>query len=105
MVREWVGGSHVSLVANERYLLGRPKIDEIEVRFIQDINAVVANLMAGSVQLTLGRGVDLEQAKLFQERPQDYTVIFTSGSLTQIYPQFVDPNPRGCGGLCDSGVP
>ena len=35
-LREWVKGSVVSLVANEEYVLGRPKIDEVEVRFIAD---------------------------------------------------------------------
>jgi len=33
-VREFVAGTHVAMVANDQYLLGRPKIDEIEVRFI-----------------------------------------------------------------------
>jgi peptide/nickel transport system substrate-binding protein len=92
-VREWVSGSHASLVANDGYVLGRPRIDEVEVRFIQDINAVVASLLAGSVQLTLGRGVDLEQAMLFVDQRPDIRVLFSSGSMTTAYPQFVEPNP------------
>src|SRR6266487_2149822 len=39
---------------NPRYVLGRPKIDELEVRFILDPNTVNANLLAGSVQVTFG---------------------------------------------------
>ena len=34
VVREFVLGSHLTLTANERYVLGRPKVDEIEIRFI-----------------------------------------------------------------------
>ena len=32
-MQEWQEGSFVVLAANEKYLFGRPRIDEIEVRF------------------------------------------------------------------------
>src|SRR5207248_10647102 len=32
-IRDWLVGSHVVLEANPDYVLGRPRIDEIEVRF------------------------------------------------------------------------
>src|SRR5439155_6398317 len=44
---EWVLGSHLTLDANDRYVLGRPKIDQIQVRFFLDTNTMVANLLAG----------------------------------------------------------
>src|SRR5205814_1538742 len=40
-IGEWVRGSHVRLSANDRYILGRPKLDEIEMRFIPDDNTLI----------------------------------------------------------------
>ena len=38
-VQRWVEGSHVELVSNERYVLGRPKIDSIIWRLSTDSSA------------------------------------------------------------------
>ena len=45
---EWAPGTHLLLRANDQYILGRPRIDEIDVRFILDLNAINANLQAGT---------------------------------------------------------
>src|SRR5581483_2680159 len=42
-LHEWVLGSHVLLDANDQYVLGRPRLDQIEVKFILDTNTMVAN--------------------------------------------------------------
>jgi peptide/nickel transport system substrate-binding protein len=60
-LKQWVEGSHVTLTANERYVLGRPRIDEVEVRYIPDANTIVANLLSGALDLTMGRGISLER--------------------------------------------
>src|SRR5262249_45127714 len=39
-VRELVPGNHILLDANEQYALGRPKLDQIEVKFIADVGAM-----------------------------------------------------------------
>src|SRR5207249_1957452 len=49
LVREFMPGSLVRLVAYSRYVLGRPKIDEIEVRFITSTPTLVANVLANEV--------------------------------------------------------
>src|SRR5437764_794195 len=61
-LKEWASGSHLVLEAFDGYALGRPKIDEIEVRFILDSNTLVANVLADTIDLTLGRGISIEQA-------------------------------------------
>jgi peptide/nickel transport system substrate-binding protein len=61
-LREWAPGSHLTLDANDRYVLGRPKIDEMQVRFVLDANTLSANLLAGAVEVTLGTGLSLEQS-------------------------------------------
>ena len=42
-------GSHVVLEASPDYVLGRPRIGEIEVRFILDLSTMVAGIAATSV--------------------------------------------------------
>ncbi len=98
-LREWVADSHALLHANDSYVLGRPKIDEIEVRFMPDPNTVVANLLAGTVQLTLGRGPSFEQGMHLKENWRDGQVIFRPGGWIVITPQLLTPNPAIVGNL------
>src|SRR5439155_16163035 len=67
-VRDFVPGSAILLQAFDGYVYGRPKIDEIEVRFILELNALMTNLLAGSIELTLGRGFAVEQALQLREQ-------------------------------------
>jgi peptide/nickel transport system substrate-binding protein len=67
-VTNWVSGSHVELTAFDQFFLGRPKIDRVFVRFIPDSNTLLANLKAGSVQLTLGsKKVDKDALRTLKE--------------------------------------
>ena len=51
-----------------RLLAGRPKIDEIEVRFITEINAMLANLLSGAVTYPIESGhLGIEQALQIRE--------------------------------------
>jgi peptide/nickel transport system substrate-binding protein len=45
--QEWESGSFARFVANEKYWLGRPKIDEIFFRFVPDDASQIAALKAG----------------------------------------------------------
>lgn len=92
-LREWVRSSHVVLEANDRYILGRPRIDEIEMRFIPDTNTLVANVLSGALDLTLGRGVSLEQALTIRERWKEGSPEIVQTSRIVMYPQFMDANP------------
>jgi len=94
-LREFERGSHLILDANPRYALGRPKIDEIEVRFLPDPNVLAANILAGVVELTMGRSLALEAAMQVGEQWRDGKVeVFpASGTPLHIYPQFINPDP------------
>jgi peptide/nickel transport system substrate-binding protein len=48
---EWQSGSFARFVANENYWLGRPKIDEIFIRFVPDDASQIAALTAGDGDL------------------------------------------------------
>jgi peptide/nickel transport system substrate-binding protein len=98
-MREWVPDSHAVLQASDSFVLGRPKINEIEVRFMPDPNTVVANLLAGTVHLTLGRGPSFEQGMHLKENWQDGQVLFRPGGWIVITPQLMTPSPAIVGNL------
>ena len=77
-MQSWVEGSDVTLAANDSYVLGQPKIDQIAVRFFTDKDALIAALLSGDVQLPLGRG--LGPADVPQDLPPRICPPFRSSS-------------------------
>jgi ABC-type transport system substrate-binding protein len=98
-LREHVLDSHLLVVANDLYVHGRPKIDEIEVRFIGDFSVMVANILAGAVELTLGRGLSLEQGIEASSRWREGRMEHAFTTINALFPQFVNPNPPLVGEL------
>lgn len=95
-VREFVRGTHLILEANERYILGRPKLDGIEVRFFLDANTLAANILAGAVELTIGTSFAVEPALRLAEQWRDGRLEMSADSADNpihIFPQFINPNP------------
>ncbi|MBM2810887.1 MAG: hypothetical protein HW416_1646 [Chloroflexi bacterium] len=93
-LRVWEPGSHLLLEAFDGYALGRPVIDEILVKVIQDQNALVANILAGEVELTLGKTLSVEQALRVRERWQEGRVESGLANWIVVYPQFLNPSPE-----------
>jgi peptide/nickel transport system substrate-binding protein len=93
-LKEWVHDSHAVLLANDGYMFGRPKLDEVEVKFLPDLNAMLTNLLAGSVQLTLGNNASIEQGLQVKDQfeSQGRIVPGFSGWIN-LNPQFLNPNP------------
>lgn len=96
-LREWVRGSHLIVEASERYVLGKPTVDEIEVRFIQDPRTLAANILAGAVELTMGRGISLEQAVQIRDQWRDGKMDTRLRNWVLIYPQLLNPTPSVIG--------
>lgn len=92
-VQEWVMDSHVLLAANDGYVLGRPKIDQIEVKFIPSAQTMVVNILAGEVEVSLGRGISLDQAATLRDQWRDGTVLISTGNPRKIIPQHRNPTP------------
>ncbi len=92
-VRDFVRNSHMVLQAFDDYVLGRPKADEIVVRFISDPNTLIANLLAGEVQVTIGRGINLEQAMQVAAQWADGKMESKPANWIAHYPQLLTPNP------------
>lgn len=92
-LKEWVQGSHATVEAYEGYVLGRPRIDEIEVKFIPDPTTLVANILAGAVELPLGRGLSFEQMLQVRDRWQEGRVDLSPGGAIKVWPQMMNPTP------------
>jgi peptide/nickel transport system substrate-binding protein len=93
-LKDWVQGSHAVLAANDAFPLGRPRIDEIEVRFIPDPGTLIANILAGTVELTLGRSISLDEGmRLQQQWAAGRMHPGPASTWIQIYPQFLNPTP------------
>ena len=93
-VQEWTFGSSLILQANDRFVLGRPKIDSIEVRFYPDPNVLQAAMLAEAVDLPLGtqRSTSFDMAQDLQQR-WNGTVTFSPGNALAFWPQLLNPTP------------
>ena len=98
-VKQWVPGSHMVFEPFERYVLGRPKIDTVDVRFILDDSTLAANLLAGSVELTLGRNLAGEQAFTLRDQWKEGHMDLGFDSWIAMYPQLLTPSPLLVGEL------
>lgn len=65
---QWDPGTQVVYRAFEEFFLGRPPIDEVVFRIIPDSNTLVANLLAGDVDATVGSSFGAVPATTVKER-------------------------------------
>ena len=96
-MREWNRGSNLLLAAFDHYPAGRPKIDLIDVKFIPDQNTLVANILAGTVEVTFGKTLTLEQALQVKQQWRLGRVESMPASAIQIFPQLLTPSPAVIG--------
>jgi len=92
-LKDWNLGTNMNLEANDKYILGRPKIDQIEVKFILDTNTMVANLLSRAIDLTLGRGLTPEQTIEVRDKWTEGKVDAGLQNTTSLYPQLMDSDP------------
>ncbi len=76
---EWEKGVHMIYRAFDQYFMGRPKIDEVIVRIIADINTVVANVLSGAIDVTVSVILN-QQARLAVKEQWDRTADGQVGS-------------------------
>jgi len=96
-MREWIPGNHAVLEAFPDYVLGRPRIDQVEVKFVTDANTLVANMLSGTVDLTAPRAVSIEQALSIRDRWTDGKLASYVDGWTMMYPQLSRPSPSVLG--------
>jgi peptide/nickel transport system substrate-binding protein len=93
-IKDWELGSHLTVTAFDQFVLGRPKVDEIQVRFISDDETLAANLLAESIDVVVGRGLTGPQGfQIEQSWGGRGHVEVRRESWIALYPQLIDPNP------------
>jgi peptide/nickel transport system substrate-binding protein len=65
---KWEPGSHLEFARFDDYYLGRPPLDRLILRFIPDANALIANILAGAVDVIHSDGVDIDAALEVKQR-------------------------------------
>jgi peptide/nickel transport system substrate-binding protein len=97
-LREYREGSHLVIEASDRYFLGRPPVDEIEVKFMPDPSTIAANLLAGTAELTLGGRFSLEWGVAVRDQWREGRMETPVGtSWVALYPQLLNPTPAVLG--------
>src|SRR5439155_19478236 len=98
--QEFSRGSHAVLAGFDQYALGRPKISQVEIRFIRDTSTMAANLLAGAVEATMGRGLSIDQAVQIRDQWKEGRIAdLKLTSWARIHPQFLNPTPQLVGEL------
>jgi peptide/nickel transport system substrate-binding protein len=93
-VKDYQQGSLILLTANDDYILGRPKVDELEIRIVLDANTLIANFLSGTIQLgPLGRGLTLDQAREGVGGRSDIKIEMAIRPWVTIWPQLMGANP------------
>jgi len=57
----WEPGAFYEAVAYDRFVFGKPKIERVQVRFMNDPNTVLANMLSGEVHMAVDYSVRFEQ--------------------------------------------
>jgi peptide/nickel transport system substrate-binding protein len=95
---EWEPGSHMVLGANEQFWDGRPKLDRIIVRFIEDDSTAVAQMLAGTVDGDIAETIQFGQA-MFVNREWEAAgrkpaLVVQPTKWRFLFTQFRDPKPQ-----------
>jgi len=96
---QWTPGSSMTLRAFDDYVLGRPKIDEVDIHFISDPDAIVSNFLAGAADVFSGAAIGVDEGLELRDRWTDGTTNVIRFDWVAIYPQFVDPQPAVVGNV------
>jgi peptide/nickel transport system substrate-binding protein len=92
-LRSFEPGSHLVMEANPDYVLGAPRISQIELRFIPDSNTLTSSILAGEIGLTIGKSLSIEQSILVRDQWRDGRVELGPNYWVVIHPQLLSPTP------------
>jgi peptide/nickel transport system substrate-binding protein len=91
-LKEFIRGDHITLVANDAFVLGRPKVDEIEIRIVPNAQALAANVMGNLVDMTL-TDMTLDTVVQILDTGWSGKAVGELDDPVGAWPQFMDPSP------------
>jgi peptide/nickel transport system substrate-binding protein len=93
-VERWEPGVELGLRAHERFALGKPAINQVTLRFIADVNTVVANLLSGAVDVGISGHIGFEQNRALEQSGWNGRAEYWAGN-----PRFLEFQTRDWGNL------
>lgn len=91
-LKGFVPASNIDLTAFDGYVLGRPKLDQIQVKFITDGGTMLANMLSGGGDLATGTGPNVSQADQLKSQNWDGQITTSLGSTyVHLFAQYIDP--------------
>jgi peptide/nickel transport system substrate-binding protein len=66
-VVSWDPGVDIAFRAHQGFVLGKPGVDEIRVRFIGDANTIVANLLSGGIDVSFSVNIGFPQGQAMEQ--------------------------------------
>lgn len=102
---QWDRGSQVLYRAFDAYFMGKPRIDEVIFRVISDTNAVLANVLGGAVDTTVGITLGQQGGVTVQKQwdPAEGAVVITPVRFRYVQIQ-LDPTRTEQPALADARV-
>lgn len=79
-LHRWEQGIKMALLAHEGFALGRPKLDSVVLRFIPDANAIVANLLGGTIDAAWHSSISFAQNRALEQAGWQGTTEYWPGS-------------------------
>jgi peptide/nickel transport system substrate-binding protein len=65
---KWEHGVALAGSANPYFVMGKPRIETIEIKWVADNNTIVAGFLAGTINFSEYTAVDVDQAVILQDR-------------------------------------
>jgi peptide/nickel transport system substrate-binding protein len=79
-VANWSPGIEIVYRAHEGFVLGKPRIEEVRVKFIGDANTIVANLMSGGVDAAWSGNIGFPQGQSLEQAGWSGKVTYVEGN-------------------------
>jgi peptide/nickel transport system substrate-binding protein len=79
-LERWEQGVEMTLRAHEGFALGRPQLDTIVLRFIPDANAIVANLLSGTIDAAWHSSISYAHNRALEQAGWQGTTEYWPGS-------------------------
>jgi len=93
-IERWEPGVELELRAHDGFVLGRPPIDRVVLKFIADVNVVLANLLSGAVDVGISGQLSLAQTAALEQSGWGGRTEYWSG-----IPRFLEFQTRDWGDL------
>jgi len=93
---DWVQGAYLRGRAFDRFALGSPKISDIIVQFVPDENQTTARVLAGTVDVTLGNALRVDEGMIIKEQLEprgEATVMTIPTKIRYGELQYREPRP------------